>query len=97
MDVKGKVYLSGLAAFSGDPRAWVSGRGDVQKVCEERGWDCEGSVNVKAFRPQEPRQVAVAPDLVAEHVERELEANPGTGVEEATERVKDRITPYWAK
>lgn len=49
--VKGKVYLGGLAKYPGDPKAWVDGRGDVKKVCEERGWNCEGSVNVKSFEP----------------------------------------------
>src|SRR5262249_30874220 len=47
VDVKGAVYLSGLAEFPGDPKAWVRGRGDVQKVCEERGWNCNGMVEVK--------------------------------------------------
>lgn len=51
VDTKGKVYLSGLASHPGDPRAWVSGRGDVRKVCEERGWHCEGAVNVKGDGP----------------------------------------------
>lgn len=47
VNVKGKIYLSGLAAFPGDPRAWVSDRGDVQKVCEERNFGCKGAVATK--------------------------------------------------
>jgi hypothetical protein len=43
-NVKGKVYLGGLARFPGDPQAWVDGKGDVKRVCEERGWKCTGSV-----------------------------------------------------
>ena len=64
-DVKGKVYLSGLAEYPGDPRAWVSGRGDVQKLCEERGWGCRGSVNVKRDASAEPGPaVDVADDIL---------------------------------
>lgn len=43
---KGKVYLGSLARYPGDPKAWVDGRGDVKRVCEERGWGCEGDVKV---------------------------------------------------
>lgn len=46
-NTKGKKYLSSLAEFPGDPKAWVDSRSDVQKVCEERGWGCTGKVNVK--------------------------------------------------
>jgi len=45
-NVKGKVYLGGLARFPGDPEAWVSDRGDVKRVIEKRGWKCQGSVEV---------------------------------------------------
>lgn len=48
ISTEGKKYLSGLARFPGDPKAWVTGRGDVRRVCEERGWECTGSVKVKA-------------------------------------------------
>ena len=63
--VKGKKYLSQLARFPGDPEAFVAGRGDVQKVLEDRGWGCEGAVKVKA-RPsgEVPKPVDVASDIV---------------------------------
>lgn len=44
---KGKVYLGQLAAYPGDPKAWVDGRGDVARVCAERSWNCSGGVTVK--------------------------------------------------
>lgn len=68
--VKGKRYLSQLARYPGDPRAWVGGRGDVQKVCEQEGWACEGAVSVKKrelLNPPEPGP-ALAADIVAEKV-----------------------------
>jgi len=102
-DVKGKVYLSQLAEFPGDPRAWVSGRGDVQKVCEERGWGCSGSVSVKAQGiDQEPKQVAIADDIVQDRVESILEKlpaedRPHVDTVDLTEQVKERIKPHWSK
>ena len=45
VDTSGKVYLSGLAAYQGDPEAWVSGRGDLLRVVSRRGWNCSGAVN----------------------------------------------------
>lgn len=44
---KGKVYLSSLAAYPGDPEAFVSGKSDVRRVAESRGWKVTGAVNVK--------------------------------------------------
>lgn len=46
VSVKGKVYKGGLARFPGDPEAWVGGRADVERVCRQRGWGCEGAVSV---------------------------------------------------
>ncbi len=43
----GKTYLGGLAEYPGDPEAWVDSRGDVKRVCEKRGWGCEGAVTTK--------------------------------------------------
>lgn len=99
-DTKGKVYLSGLAAFPGDPRAWVDGRGDARRVLEERGWASEGAVSVKAAEPTgPPKRQAVDPALVTERVERWTEADPslaemdqGELRHEATESMK----PPWA-
>lgn len=92
----GKVYMSGLAAFPGDPQAWVSGRGDVQRVCEERGWGCEGSVKVKLQKVAEPTGGGVAQDIIdAEAVPLAQEA--GIPVEEAREKVYDLRKPHWVK
>jgi len=71
----GKVYLPALAEFPGDPHAWVSGRGDVQRRCEEKGWECEGAVTVKG-RQFEHKKVPVAEDIVQREVARELAADP---------------------
>jgi hypothetical protein len=52
-NVTGKVYLASLAKYPGDPRAWISDRGDVRRVVEERGWTCEGDVQVGNTRASE--------------------------------------------
>lgn len=55
----GKVYLGSLAKYPGDPEAWVDGRGDVKRVCEKRGWGCDGAVRVA------PRDVGRLPNRKA--------------------------------
>jgi hypothetical protein len=67
--VNGKVYLGGLARFPGDPEAWVSGRGDVQRLVEKRGWKCQGSVEV------EPD--GLSNERAAEFRERKVSPGPG--------------------
>ena len=69
-DTTGKVYLRGLASYPGDPRAWVSGRGDVERVCRERGWSCDGAVSVDAPRYAEPTpDIPIADDLIQNEAE----------------------------
>ena len=103
VDITGKVYLGGLARYPGDPEAWVSGRGDVKRICEQRGWGCDGAVKVKAALPErEPESVGLADDIVdskvvdiLEHVpERE---RPRVDVQDLREQVKDKMTPKWTK
>lgn len=76
--VKGKKYVGGLARFPGDPRAWVDSRGDVQRICEQEGWGCEGTVNVKSRQPLNPPAPgpALADDIVQEEVAKVLETVP---------------------
>lgn len=81
VNTKGKVYLSALALEPGDPKAWVSDRHDVQKVCEERNLKCEGAVKV-AHREQEP---APAPRLAEPLVRRIMRQE----IAKAPEKAKD--------
>lgn len=51
----GDVYLPNLATELGDRNAFISrtdGRAKIRKVCEQRGWACEGAVNVEARQPE---------------------------------------------
>ena len=98
---KGRKYISQLARYPGDPQAWVAGRGDVQKLCEQRGWGSDGLVNVKE-RPRDkepPPPVQVADDLVDKAVAKELAGHKVSAKELARtrEKVKDKLTPNWKK
>lgn len=98
VDPTGKVYISQLADYPGDPRAWVDGRGDVQRICEERGWGSTGSVNVKARNDLAPEpDVAIADDIMQDLVEDKMEASPGISAQEAKEAVTSKHKPHWAK
>lgn len=69
VNVKGKVYLSSLAAYPGDPFAWVDGKGDVQRVCERRNWNCDGAVKVQSDNGRQVPQPDPAKPLGGEVVE----------------------------
>jgi len=98
-DTHGKVYLSGLAAFPGDPRAWISSRHDVQKLLTERGWGCEGAVNTRITKVAEPLNIPVAPDLVEEAVDDLIEREPEAAHEnreDLAEKMTNQMKPHWA-
>lgn len=49
------VYMSSLAAYEGDPRAYLTAgdaKGHIRKICEERGVGCSGSVNIPQPEPK---------------------------------------------
>jgi hypothetical protein len=74
----GKVYLSQLARYPGDPEAWVSGRGDVERVCRDRGYTCEGAVNYKPLVEREATPALdIDPDIVEDRVQRVMESPEG--------------------
>ncbi len=101
VDPKGKIYLGGLAAYPGDPVAWVNNRGDVQRVCEERGWGAKGSVNVKAApQDSEHKSVRLADEIVDDKVADILETvpaedRPHVDTVDLREQVKDKMGPHW--
>lgn len=102
VDVSGKIYVSQLANFPGDPEAWVSGRGDVQRVCEKRGWGCAGSVNVKPRNADvaPPKDIDVADDIIDREVGEILANVPDrerVDVQDLREQVRDKRKPHWSK
>lgn len=100
VDTAGKVYMGSLAEYPGDPRAWVGGRGDVQQVCEERGYGCQGAVTVQAPQRAQLPEIGVADDLVEEATSERIERQPELGLrdrEEVKAETREQIKPPWAK
>lgn len=100
VDVTGKVYMAGLAERPGDPRAWVSGRGDVQRLCEERGWECNGAVKVKAKPARERKKVDVAADLIDDEVTKTLVDHPepkSVNVQDLREKIHNKRKPRYTR
>jgi hypothetical protein len=103
VDITGKVYMGGLARFPGDPEAWVSGRGDVRRICEQRGWGCEGAVSLPVTNVAEPeRSFHVAPDLVEDRMAAVLEQMPPeeaacVDTQDLRAQAEESLKPVWAK
>jgi hypothetical protein len=96
----GNVYLSGLAAYPGDPRAWVSSRGDVKRLLEERGWSARGSVEHNADpsvrgSAAPPTTTAIGTDIVLDAAEKALESGV-LSREDAIEQAARLRAPHWA-
>ena len=94
----GKKYISGLAAFPGDPEAWVDGRGDVEKILEKRGWGSEGTVNVKPREAKENpiRDPHVDDKLLNEYTNGIAERDPHPDLvdrNDLKEQVRERLSP----
>lgn len=99
-NTKGKVYLSQLAEYPGDPRAWVDGRGDVQKLCEEKGWGCEGAVKTPLARVEEPLGGKLSEGLVQEEVKQILAEVPDArhvDTADLADQVREKRKPHWEK
>jgi len=78
----GSVYKSQLAAYPGDPHAWVSSEEDCKRVAEKRGLKLEGGINYTppAYHEEPISDVRkpyhVAPDLVDAHFHDLCENHP---------------------
>jgi hypothetical protein len=78
------VYHSGLARFQGDPEAFVTrsmGRTYIKRLCEQRGWACEGGVKVAARQPEndpldKKNCVPMAEDLIRSNARKMIRQNP---------------------
>jgi hypothetical protein len=76
------VYEPGLARFQGDPQAFVpatGGRGYIRKLCESRGWACDGAVKVEARQPERDPHAHATPlaeDLIQNRINGTLAKDP---------------------
>ncbi len=99
VDITGAVYINSLAAYPGDPKAWVRGRGDLEAVVKERNWSCQGSSNIKGDPREGPADVRIADDLVESKMIDRMEADPALalkGREDLFQETREMIQPHWA-
>lgn len=96
--VTGKKYVSGLAAFPGDPEAWVDSRGDVERLLTKRGWGSEGTINVRPRESENPPESgpAMAQELVDKYATEIAMRDPNphlVDMVDLKEQVKERMAP----
>lgn len=93
----GKKYLHQLAAFPGDPRAWVSGRGDVESYAREQGKGVEGMVTVPTPEVEPAKPVKLDPKIVERELQKTLKRTKAPITEnlkqEMREIIVDQIGP----
>lgn len=90
------VYMANLAKFPGDKDAFVKGRGDIQRVCEERGLPSDGVVKL-AGREQEPKKVKLAPDIVDRMVREKVRRDPSLKKVSRKELKQEIVNKHGAK
>jgi hypothetical protein len=56
ISIAGRKFIGQLADGRGaaDPQAWVMDTTDIKRICEERGYGCEGAVTVAASHVERP-------------------------------------------
>lgn len=98
INISGKYYMGGLADKRGhlDPEAWVGGVDDIKRVAIKRNLTVKGIVNVEG-REVEPKRVDLNPKIARELAKKEIAKNPKLSMQEAIEKVKDRVVPRWKK
>lgn len=106
VSITGKYYDASLCrdGFIGDPRAWISGRGDKQRIIEQEGWGSEGWVNVKKREQATKEAVPINPEIVERELKTELAKQgllgkkiPAKEVTDLREKIADQMTPHWKK
>lgn len=92
----GKIYVSGLARYPGDPRAWIGSRGEIKDICQAEGWGARGSVDIApAERKEVPVCGPLADDIVDNAVADIIDSHPepkGVDVTECREAVRQQLS-----
>jgi len=92
------TYFPNLARFPGDKEAYVTraqGRSYIKKLCESRGWACEGGVNVAHRQPEsdpyaKENCVPLGEDFIREREAKALRENPKVDRRELRERIIEK-------
>ncbi len=101
---KGRIYMSRLAKFPGDPDAWIADKGDIQKLAEKRGMGINGyGLSIPMRNDVEPEPgIDIADDIVDREVTDILAANPEVAPTkkeklDLREKVRNKRKPHWSK
>lgn len=88
----GAKYISQIARFGGDPKAWVRSRADVKKRVHELGdRDIDGMVTVRgAVRDPKP-PVPIAEDIVQSMVRAKVARDPSLNTPKKLKHVRREI------
>lgn len=100
----GKVYKENLALYPGDPEAWVSGLGDMDRVIRKRPGACrrnhDGKIVAQGPEPTPGPTIGLADDIVEAEVNAMVASSPEPVKEsrqDLREKVRDKHTPQWKK
>lgn len=92
---EGRVYEPRLAAFPGDPEAWISNQDELKAVAERKGYSVEGDVTVKQEFAPPPPPTTMATDILEDLMETKLEDRLGPDFVQAkgavVERARDEV------
>lgn len=88
---EGARYLSTLARFPGDPKAWVTDVGEAKARFKEFGKGCE-DLGIEARELPPPPKVRIAEDIVQRHLQKAVAdpANAGKDKRELREAIIDK-------
>lgn len=90
---RGKQYISQLAEYPADPRAWVDNRGDMIRLAKAQNKSIDG-LGIKLKHEQvEPSQGGLAEDLAKKLAKDIMKKNPGMKPEKALAEAVDRHAP----
>lgn len=101
VSIEGKTYQHGLAAYPGDPRAWVDDLGDAKRLAEERakeGMSCP-ALGVKGRQIEPKESIGVDPTLVEERLNRMVARGElhESEKDKKREAVADMMTPDYKR
>lgn len=89
---RGKQYISQLAEYPADPRAWVDSRADMIRLAKAQNKSLDGIVKLKNEQV-EPSQGGLAEDIAQKFAAKIMKENPGMKPEKALLEAVERHAP----
>ena len=85
----GKWYCSGLAAYPGDPVAWIDSQADALRIAEDRGLKLSGYIDYEPPEQEPLPSFDVDPALLHREAAEVCSAAPGSDYREVYEQLHD--------